>query len=397
MKVLFLCNKSPWPAKEGGPMAMNMFIEGLADAGHEVKVIAVNSFKYQVDPAAIPKSYRDKTAIELQDADLRVKPVRALLNLFSGKSYHVSRFNSEPFRLRLIRVLRETQFDIVQLETLYMTPYIATIREHSTARIILRAHNIEHLIWQRIGAETLNPLRRWYIGLLASRLKKYEEKIVAETDGIVAITPTDAAFFRKFHPVCTSIPFGIDPANYEAGAGETEYPSLFSFGAMNWIPNAEGIRWFLMNVWPDVHRQFPDLKYYLAGREMPGWMLRLNLPNVVVLGEVPDSNRFLASKAVMIVPLFSGSGIRIKIIEGMAAGKTIISTSLGAEGIGYTNRENILIADAPCEFFEMISICVSDKPSWAKIGKQARTLIETEYLPGRLVQNLLAFYQQVAG
>ena len=166
---------------------------------------------------------------------------------------------------------------------------------------------------------------------------------------------------------------------------------------MNWMPNEEGIRWFLFNVWPDVHKQFPGLKYYLAGRGMPEWMRNLALPNVVVAGEVADAAAFLASKAIMIVPLFSGSGIRIKIIEGMAAGKTIISTSLGAEGIGYTNHENILIANAPCEFFEMISICVAGKEVTEKIGKQARALIESHYMPGNIIQKLLAFYKQLPG
>jgi polysaccharide biosynthesis protein PslH len=112
---------------------------------------------------------------------------------------------------------------------------------------------------------------------------------------------------------------------------------------------------------------------------------------------VKDAPAFLASKAIMVVPLFSGSGIRIKIIEGMAAGKTIISTSLGAEGIHYANHENILIANAPCEFFEMISVCVSDRPLFEKIGKQARALIQKEYLPKNLIQKMLAFYKQLAG
>jgi glycosyltransferase involved in cell wall biosynthesis len=116
---------------------------------------------------------------------------------------------------------------------------------------------------------------------------------------------------------------------------------------------------------------------------------------VVVLGEVEDAAAFLSSKAVMIVPLFSGSGIRIKIIEGMAAGKTVISTSIGAEGIRYTHRENILIADAPCEFFEMISICVTSQAACEKIGKQARNLVDTSYNSKNLIQKLLAFYQHL--
>ena len=119
--------------------------------------------------------------------------------------------------------------------------------------------------------------------------------------------------------------------------------------------------------------------------------------SVIVLGEVDDAREFLASKAIMIVPLFSGSGIRVKIIEGMAAGKTIISTAIGAEGIACSHRENILVADAPCEFFEMISICVTDSRLCEKIGIEARVLIETEYNPKALIQKLLGFYQLLEG
>ena len=150
---------------------------------------------------------------------------------------------------------------------------------------------------------------------------------------------------------------------------DSDVPSLFSIGSMNWMPNEEGIRWFLEQSWPEIHRQYPDLKYYLAGRAMPEWMRTLNMPNVEVLGEVEDAQAFIRSKSIMIVPLFSGSGIRIKIIEGMAAARTIISTSLGAEGIHYTNGENILIANAPCEFFDMVSLCMEDKPRCRKIGE----------------------------
>ena len=417
MRILFLCNKSPWPPKEGGPMAMNMLIEGLLAAGHQVKVLAVNSFKYHVSLEDIPVPYQEKTGIELIDVDLHIKPLQAFLNLFSSESYHVKRFISEVFRKRIKEILSTSEYDIVQMETLYMCPYIGAIMQHSNARIVLRAHNIEHRIWQRIADETNNPLKKWYISHLAGTLKKFEENAVFDCDGIIAITPTDAEYFKGLAPKkmqnvkckmqnakllqsgipVIDLPFGIDPGNYRYLPGEVEFPSLFSIGSMNWIPNAEGIRWFLLNVWPDVHKQFPALKYYLAGREMPDWMCNLSLPNVVVLGEVADAPVFLASKAIMIVPLFSGGGIRIKIIEGMAVAKTIISTSLGAEGIHYTNHENILIANAPCEFFEMISLCVADKALSTKIGKQAKTLIETHYLPQNLIQNLLAFYQQLIG
>ncbi len=410
MTILFLCNKSPWPPKEGGPMAMNMLIDGLTSAGHQVKVLAVNSFKYNISAAEIPPAYHERTGIELIDVDLRLKPADALLKLLTGESYHVSRFASGNFRSRLEEVLKSARFDIVQLETLFMCPFIETIRKHSSAKIILRAHNIEHVIWQRIARETKNPVKQWYILHLAKALKNYEHKIIRKTDGIVAITAMDAGHFRGMVeeqdatdkvqsavvPVI-DIPFGLNPENYSDSQDLVEFPSLFSLGSMNWIPNQEGIRWFLREAWPKIHNQFPDLKYYLAGREMPEWMQSLNLPNVVVLGEVEDARRFLASKAIMIVPLFSGSGIRVKIIEGMAAGKTIISTGIGAEGIHYTHNENILIAGSPDDFFKMTSVCVTNIALCTKIGKQARMLIETEYDAKILTRKLLAFYQQVTG
>lgn len=410
MKILFLCNKSPWPPKEGGPMAMNMFIEGLLEAGHEVQVLAINSFKYQIDLDSIPMSYRQRTGIRLVDVDLRVKPLAAFLNLFTRHSYHVQRFISREFKQVLTEILTSHTFDVIQLETLFMAPYLETIRLHSAAKVFLRAHNIEHLIWQRVAEETKNPLKRGYVSHLAKRLKNYEHQTLPEFDGIIAITPTDAAYFREVlqketqrnspqngpnHPVAvTDIPFGVNLQSLPSFATTVEFPSLYTIGAMNWIPNQEGVKWFLLHVWMDVHQQFPDLKYYLAGREMPDWMRRLDLPNVVVMGEVADAGAFIASKSIMIAPLFSGSGIRVKIIEGMAAGKTIISTTLGAEGIRCTNRENILIANLPCEFFEMISICVNDQALCNRVGKNAKELIAREYNRPVLIEKLNAFYQQ---
>lgn len=401
MKILFLCNKSPWPAKEGGPMAMSMLIDGLIEAGHKVKVLAVNSFKYNIDLTKIPADYLSRTRIELIDIDLRVKIIPSFLNLFTGRSYHVQRFISGNFREKLIRCLQAETFDIVQLETLFMGPYIPDIRKYSRAKIILRAHNIEHLIWERIAGECKNPVKKLYLRHLSSTLKKYEYGILPQLNGIAAITPTDAGFFRNILQSysssgiqVTDIPFGVHPEKYESDNGPTEFPSLFTLGSMNWIPNQEGVKWFLLNVWPDIHKQFPKLKYYLAGREMPEWMKRLDLPNIVIAGEVEDAIRFIHSKAIMLVPLFSGSGIRIKIIEAMAAGKTVITTSLGAEGIAYSNHQDLLIANLPCEFFEMISVCVSNQQACEKIGIQAKKLIETKYNSNRIIEKLTGFYQQ---
>ena len=315
MKILLLCNKPPYPASEGGPMAMNSIITGLLDAGHHVKILAVNSEKFNVKESDIPEDYKKKTGIELIDVDLSVKPMNAFLNLFTKKSYHVERFISDDFKARLIEVLDKEQFDIVQLEMLYMAPYVDVIRAHSKAMIVLRAHNVEHKIWERIAKETQSPLKRWYINHLAKTLKEYELNALETVDGIAAITRKDAAFFRKYSskPVI-DIPFGVYPEEFTPKYEIEGKPKFYHIGSMNWMPNEEGIRWFINEVLPKTVEKVYDFVYHLAGRNMPEWLTTMKDPHIDVVGEVPDAKAFVADHDVAIVPLLSGSGIRIKII-----------------------------------------------------------------------------------
>ena len=396
LKVLVICNKSPWPPREGGPMAMNNLIEGLIDAGHKVKVLAFNTNKYTTNPEDIPLAYREKTGIELVYIDLSIKIIPALFNLFSTKSYHVERFISKDFEKQLVEVLQANEFDIVQIELLYMSPYLDTIRKHSKAKIVLRAHNIEHLIWERLEESEKNPLKKQYLKHLVKTLKRYEFNILDQYDGIVPITKKDAAFFAKNSEVpVMPVSFGIET---EGSSPEDKQPvenALYHIGAMNWLPNEEGIKWFLTEVWPTVHGELPDLKLYLAGREMPVWLSRLDLKNVIVVGEVPDARDFIRSKAISIAPLLSGSGIRIKIIESMAMGKPVIATSIGAEGIEYTNGKNIMIANTPDDFSKAVKKLYENPVLRRQIGQNAEILIDNEHNTAKIIQRLVSFYRKI--
>ncbi|HPE86590.1 MAG: glycosyltransferase [Bacteroidia bacterium] len=396
MRIFIICNKSPWPPNEGGSMAMYSIITGLLDAGHQVKVLAVNSDKYAVSMADVPEDFRKNTAFDTVFLTLKVNPWHAFINLFSRKSYNIQRFVSATLRNKIIEILSHNTFDIVNLEMLHTTPYINTIRAYSDAAIVLRAHNIEHLIWERVSKTSRNPLVRFYTGHLARTLKRYELGILGKVDGIAAITPTDADFFRSRAPELpvVAIPFGITHVA-SAPPVTCEYPSLFHLGSMNWRPNADGIRWFLDEVWPLIHPAFPELKFYLAGRHMPGWLLQRNDPNVINLGEVEDAQLFMYTKSVMIVPLLSGSGIRIKIIEGMMASRTIISTTIGAEGILVTPGKDILLADTPEQFLQAVELVVQNEQRCLAIGAEARKTILEKYDNRRIISQLTAFYQSL--
>jgi glycosyltransferase involved in cell wall biosynthesis len=377
-------------------MAMNSIITGLLEAGHQIKVLAINDPKFKVTEADIPDDYKRKTGIELIPVDLRVRPLKAFFNLFTKKSYHVERFISKDFSNRLEELLQKEQFDVVQLEMLYMTPYVDCIRDHSKAMIVLRAHNVEHKIWERIAKETRFFAKRWYINHLARTLKEYELNALETVDGIAAITRKDAAFFRKYcsKPII-DIPYGVYPEEFTPNYDIEGKPKFYHIGSMNWMPNEEGIRWFIDEVLPKTIEKVPDFVYHLAGRNMPEWLTAMKNPHIDVIGEVPDAKEFVANHDVAIVPLLSGSGLRIKIIESMAMGKTVITTRVGAEGILYDEEVNIIIAENKAKMVEAVRSLNENPQIAVKIGEAARKLVEDTYDNRKIIARLLMFYEQI--
>ena len=394
MRILVLCNKSPWPKREGGPIAMHAMISGLLEAGHSVKVLAANTNKYTVDKASIPSGFVEKTQIELIYIDLSLRITAGLYNMLLGKSYHISRFHTKAFEHKIQKVLQEHTYDIIQIETLQMATYLDVIRLYSKAKVVLRAHNIEHKIWQRIADNTANPIRKAYLKHLVRTLRKFEISTLNKVDGIVAITPIDARSIAELshNPNIISIPFGINLATHPGNSIQLEEASLFHIGTMNWFPNEEGITWLLNEVWPVVSKALPKLKLHLAGRYMPEWLTKLSVNNVFVEGEVPDVWEYMQKYSVMAVPLFSGSGIRIKIVEAMAAGKAIITTDIGAEGINFVPGKHLLIANDAAAFSEAVIKLCNDKALRETLGHNARMLIAEDHDNAKLMIRLTEFY-----
>jgi len=401
MNILLVCNKSPWPPSEGGPIAMNAMVEGLLEAGHQVKVLAINSNKYHVASDSIPATYKNNTNIELVYIDLKVKVLPAFLNLFSSESLHVKRFITKDFSIVLDRILRQYEFDIIQLESLFITPYIPLIRKLSKAPILLRAHNIEHLIWQRLQLGTKNPFKRWYLKHLARTLRDYELDILGKVDGVIAITPKDAQFFTKHLPAdkVIAIPFGIQPGvieKYNRGNNtSTEESAIFHLGSMNWMPNQEGILWFLENVWPEISTTHKNLTLHLAGRNMPERISRFRSERIIIDGKVPDAIHYMHRFQIMVVPLLSGSGIRIKIIEGMMAGCAIVTTSIGAEGINYTPGKHLMIADSAGDFINAVNKLLKDPEYALNMGGEASQFVVHQHNNATLIKELVTFYKQL--
>lgn len=399
MKILQLFNRFPWPLKDGGAIANYNESYGYLNAGVNLCMAALNTSKHFVSLEDLPDTLKNKAEIHLSYIDNRIKPKDAFLNLFTDSSYHVDRFISEDFEKLIIDICAKNTFDVVVFESVFVAPYLPIIRKHSDAICVLRQHNIEYKIWENLADNCKNILKRTYLRLLATRLKKYELSVLNNFDGITVFTQTDLDMLRT--DACEIpvgiFPFGIDTDALVVNQENLEMPSVFHLGSMDWLPNQEAMTWFIQEVWYDVSLKYPDLHFYLAGRNIPiDFFDYNNQNNIRVLGEVENAHELMNNKAIMIVPLFSGSGIRVKILEGMALGKCIVSTHLGAQGIDATPGEEILFANSAEEFKAQIQFLMEHPNEIIRIGNKAKELVRTKYNNSLLIQQKLAFYQQLA-
>ncbi len=374
----------PYPPLDGGSQLINNCTEGLLQNGVSVKVFALNTTRIPVDENLISENYRTRTGLTTVTIDTKIKFQAAATNfLFNKESYFISRFYSEKVKLSLQKLLKSESFDIIQLEHLYMCLYIDVIRSYSNAKIILRPQNVEHHVWQQYGDKLKNIFKRIFIRINTARLKNYESSIIKKLDAVIPVSDTDQDFFNSLN---TGIPIkrinmGFNFNSIQDYNFETQYkyfPKAYHLASMDWLPNSEGVDWFLSNIYPALRREIPEVQFYMAGRNMPQHLYQLQSSSLNIEGEITQPLKYQEDKAIMIVPLLTASGTRAKIIEGMALGKTIISTSIGALGVLCTDGENILIADTTEEFVIQLKKCTSIE-FCRKIGANARQHAFNEY------------------
>lgn len=398
MRILQLSKKFPYPLKDGESIAVMNLSKALNKLGCEVTLLAMNTTKHFCDVSSVNGSFKHYKSSYYTELDNTLKPKDAFLNLFSKESYHISRFVCPKFRNELIRLLKENTYDIVQLETLYLAPYIPIIRKYSKAFVAMRAHNVEHEIWERVTRNTSNLPKKLYLKYLTEKLKRYEIKQLNNYDLLIAISEKDLQTFRKLGYKNKGIvtPIGLSTEEYSPNPLTYKKEISLSFiGSLDWMPNLEGLSWFLDNVWDGLLKKYPNLKLHVAGRNTPKTLINSRYKNVKVYGEVNDAKRFINSHTIMIVPLLSGSGMRAKILEGMALGRVVLTTQLGLEGINAKHKEEVLVANSAEDFIEALSYCYESNGSLIKIGKSAKKLADKNYDNIKTAVSLIKEYNKV--
>lgn len=397
MRILQLCHKFPYPLKDGGAIAVTYLAKAYAALGHEVTLLSMNTSKHWFDVSTLPPDFNHYTGMHAVFVENHIRPLAAFRNLFfSKKSFHVQRFESVAFAQKLEELLKANVFDVIQLESVFLAPYLPLIRKYAPkAKAVLRTHNVEHEIWERV-AENASPLKQWYLRKITPRLKAYELEQINHCDLVVGISQRDIEQFQSLglrHPA-TVCPIGLDCRDYHPDPTSFQRPLSLSFiGSLDWMPNQEGLRWFLEEVWiPLFAPNFPELRFHIAGRTAPRWLRELTMERVTFHGEVSDAADFLNQHSVMVVPLLSGGGMRAKILEGMAVGKVVLSTRLGMEGIEATDRHECLLAESPEEWLEALRWCYAEGESLAALGGRARVFCEEHFDNEEVARKLVAVF-----
>jgi len=398
MKILFVCKKFPYPPKDGESIAILQMSQALAQKGCEVSLLAMNTKRHPFTHLEqLPNELSHFKKIEDVVVDNSIHWFGAFKNLFSSQSYHISRFISQEFEEKLKTMIVSNEYDIIQLETLYLAPYIDAIKSITQAPVVMRAHNIEHEIWERISENIRFIPKKIYVQYLSNKLKKFEIQKLNQYDLLVAITDRDLEMFRAmgYKNGCISSPVGYQVGSHEIDSKSFEKPLKLSFiGSLDWLPNLQGLEWFLAEVWPKILEKFPLTEFHFAGRNAPKSLVGKIYPNVYYHGEVENSTEFIQKYPLFIVPLRAGSGLRIKILEAMSSGRIVISSTIGLEGILAKDKKQVFFADDSTDYLKAIEFCIHNPEELPKIADSARAFIQNNFNRDVLAEKLVKAYQK---
>ena len=367
-RILQLSARLPYPPDDGGRISTWNMSRCLRHNGYEIDLIcfAPDDRVVAAHRETLADVFSSVTAIR-KDVE-RQYPADLLRALATGSSYFVRKFSSRRFASQLSRTLSRQRYDVTLVDGAFVGVYLPQLRRHADAagRVVLRQHNVECEIFSRLAQRAPHPWTRFLLRREAEMFRRFEWALLDQVDHVKAISQRDADLLAASGtptPISVLSQF-VDADQYRPDpAVEPQPHSIVSVGGMSWLPNVNGIRWFHENVWPEVCRAHPQARFYVVGKDPPPAIRRMAGPQVEVTGYVADEKEFIARGHLFIVPLFEGSGVRIKILTAMAMGRQVLSTPIGAEGIDFSG---LVVRDTAPAWVQAISECFALTPGCSR-------------------------------
>lgn len=376
--ILFISTQLPFPPKSGGTMKSWRYVKDL-------------SKRYRLSVACLLKDEDEEFLQEFEQSidmqslireklQIRRSPINLLRSYLGFPCLNVFRNYSSTFEQKIHSVVEK--FDAIIVDHYEMFQYVP---EHYKGKVIMHTHNAEFMLWQRMGELSNNPVIKFLLKLEAKRVKHYEEKIFKQSD-LVYSTLSDIELYNTNGFKTDKHKFTYHLGNDELlqlpplAFKETE-GALSFMGTLSWEPNIDGLLWFIKNVWPKIIEKKPECSFYIMGKKGDKRIQEAAKPfkNIIFTGFVKEVENYLKKTTVYIAPLRFGSGMKVKVLEGLYRGVPMVSTSVGAEGLALEDGKHILIADEAHAFAQACLRLLEDQLLWEKLSDNSRAVAREKY------------------
>ena len=378
MKILWVKTDFLHPTTRGGQIRTLETIKRL-HARHEVHYVAYDN---PAQPEGLQRAHEYCTHV--YPLTLDVPPRRSLkfggqllANLFSPLPLSITRYFSPAMRDQIAKLVNTISFDSMVCDFLTPAPNFPDM-----SKVVLFQHNVETMIWRRHVEQSPDPLRKRYFQMQADRMFNCERDMCRAAGRVIAVSPQDAVMMKKMFDVeSLSVPTGVDLDYFRRPADAAQKADLVFVGSMDWLPNSNGVNYFVSEVMQLVWQQKPDCTLAIVGRAPAPDVLALAQKDsrITVTGTVPDVRPWMWGASVAVVPLRIGGGTRLKIYEAMAAGTPTVSTTIGAEGLDVTHPGNIRLADTSETFANECLTLLTNPEQREAVAAAALHLVTSRY------------------
>jgi glycosyltransferase involved in cell wall biosynthesis len=397
MRILYIATMYPLPVNNGVKMRVWSLLCAIANAGHEITLATF------AEPGE-PEGTKQELSKVCQDSDIVVRRMESLSgstnylarlsSVLSRTPFALERFRSGDMRSCLERRLRDGAFDVVLCDNIYATVNLPP----TSLPLLMNSHNVEHLILQRYVEQESNPLKALYARLEAGKLRRFEAVTYRRALLVMVCSRLDAELIEQLCPGLRTIvaPNVVDVHDYEI-TGEEDPLTIVYQGGMDWFPNRDALEYFVRAIFPLVQRKIPGVRLIAAGRNpTPEFRSRFaDVPALEFTGTLPDLRPAIAKAAVCVVPLRIGSGTRLKILEGGAMKKAMVSTTIGVEGLDFVPGREILIADDPAAFAGNVVELLCDPARRKAMGEAAHNRVLQDYDVTALERSIAGAFQSL--
>lgn len=377
---MLLTQVLPFPP-DSGPKVKTYNVLKYLSASHDVTLVSFVRGDQSAEVAALKRFCGAVHTVPMARDKWR-DGLAMLRSLLTAQPWMMVRDDRAAMRELVDRLAREEHFDVAHADQLNMGQYALRV---AGARKLLDLHNALWLLYKRLAETMPSGPRRWLLNRDWRLLKTYEGRLCGEFDAVMAVSEEDKialqdAMGGRAKPIKV-IPITVDGDEVAEVRRAPDAGNILHIGTMYWPPNIDGITWFVSEVLPLIRQRRPDVVFDCVGARPPQQLLELKQrdPRINVTGYVEDVQPFLQNAGVMIVPLRAGGGMRVKILNALAQGLPIVTTTLGCEGIAVEHGVSALIADTPAQLAESVLAVLADRELGDRLGRNARALFGQRY------------------